>query len=243
TQSGAGSSTLISSIDLMQTPCRSDSSSPNLEVELTPEQSAHLGEIDFNTGLDGFLLAALKNPKDRLFLLKLDREMERPILRFSDLLEQEEEKPEKSVKIMRRQQINAQSQLRSTGDSDSNSEGERKILTIEEREAAYQKARARIFKDLEQKNEENEQDENEESMSSSPNTKHSNISNNNDQQNSDLTSSNKSKSAQQTKSANANNNKNSKQSQQTNKTVGSNKNSTNNKTSVNTVKNRQQQTQ
>ncbi|CAG8536353.1 8836_t:CDS:2 [Cetraspora pellucida] len=295
TQSGAGSSTLISSIDLMQTPSRSGSSSPNLEVELTPEQSAHLGEIDFNTGLDGFLLAALKNPKDRLFLLKLDREMERfineknhtrlefppmnsyqrlivhrvaqyfklshvvdssgkavvlykssdtqiPILRFSDLLEQEEEKPEKSVKIMRRQQINAQSQLRSTGDSDSNSEGERKILTIEEREAAYQKARARIFKDLEQKNEENEQDENEESVSSSPNTKHSNISNNNDQQNSDLTSSNKSKGAQQTKSANANNNKNNKQSQQTNKTVGNNKNSTN-KTSVNTVKNRQQQTQ
>ncbi|CAG8784505.1 9737_t:CDS:2, partial [Dentiscutata erythropus] len=236
TQSGAGSSTLISSIDLMQTPSRSGSSSPNLEVELTPEQTAHLGEIDFNTGLDGFLLAALKNPKDRLFLLKLDREMERfineknhtrlefppmnsyqrlivhrvaqyfklshvvdssgkavvlykssetqiPILRFSDLLEQEEEKPEKSVKIMRRQQINAQSQLRSTGDSDSNSEGERKILTIEEREAAYQKARARIFKDLEQKNEENEQDETEESISSSPSTKNSNTSNNNDQQN------------------------------------------------------------
>ena len=30
--------------------------------------------------LDGFLLAALRNPKDRLFLLKLDREMERFIL-------------------------------------------------------------------------------------------------------------------------------------------------------------------
>ncbi|CAG8707580.1 20434_t:CDS:2 [Gigaspora margarita] len=295
TQSGAGSSTLISTIDLMQTPSRSGSSSPNFEVELTPEQSAHLGEIDFNTGLDGFLLAALKNPKDRLFLLKLDREMERfineknhtrlefppmnsyqrlivhrvaqyfklshvvdssgkavvlykssdtqiPILRFSDLLEQEEEKPEKSVKIMRRQQINAQSQLRSTGDSDSNSEGERKILTIEEREAAYQKARARIFKDLEQKNEENEQDETEESVSSSPSTKHSNTSNNNDQQNSDSNSQNKSKGTQQTKSANANNSKNNKQSQQTNKTVGNNKNSTN-KTSVNTAKNRQQQTQ
>ena len=36
-----------------------------------------IGEIDVNTGLDGFLLAALKNPKDRLFLLKLDRDMER----------------------------------------------------------------------------------------------------------------------------------------------------------------------
>ncbi|CAG8573128.1 1769_t:CDS:2, partial [Scutellospora calospora] len=241
TQSSVISSTLISSIDLIQTPSRSGSSSPNLEVELTPEQSAHLGEIDFNTGLDGFLLAALKNPKDRLFLLKLDREMERfindknhtrlefppmnsyqrlivhrvaqyfklshvvdssgkavvlykspdtqiPILRFSDLLEQEEEKPEKSVKIMRRQQFNSQSQLRSsTGDSDSNSEGERKILTIEEREAAYQKARARIFKDLEQKNEDIDQDEIEEPTSSSPTSKNSNnsnsSSNNSDQQN------------------------------------------------------------
>lgn len=76
-QTSVGNNTLMSSIDLTQTPSRSGSSSPSLDVELTPEQSANLGEIDFNTGLDGFLLAALKNPKDRLFLLKLDREMER----------------------------------------------------------------------------------------------------------------------------------------------------------------------
>ncbi|CAG8541257.1 10788_t:CDS:2, partial [Diversispora eburnea] len=255
-----GNNTLISTIDLTQTPSRSGTSSPSLEIELTPEQSANLGEIDFNTGLDGFLLAALKNPKDRLFLLKLDREMERfindnhtrlefppmnsyqrlivhrvaqyfklshvvdnsgkavilykspetliPTLRFSDLLEQEEEKPEKSVKIMRRQQTNLQL-LRSTGDSDSNSEGERRILTIEEREAAYQKARARIFKDLEQKNEENEREEIEGNITSSSNpssTNVSNISNNNDQQNFD--SNIKTKNTHQNKGNNKNSGKN-----------------------------------
>ncbi|CAJ0645584.1 11698_t:CDS:2 [Entrophospora sp. SA101] len=194
----------------METPIRSPSSSPTPnhllddDDELTPEQSAHLNEIDFNTGLDGFLLAALKSPKDRLFLLKLDQEMERfiidenrsrlefppmnsyqrliihrvaqyfklshvvdtsgkavvlyksietqiPILRFSDLLEQEDdEKPEKSVKIMRRQQ---QRSINPNDPDNNNCEaGERKILSIEEREAAYLKARARIFKDLDQPN-------------------------------------------------------------------------------------------
>jgi len=71
--SSAGSSSNVQTFEL-STPNRSGTSSPSLESELTPEL---LGEIDFNTGLDGFLLAALKNPKDRLFLLKLDREMER----------------------------------------------------------------------------------------------------------------------------------------------------------------------
>ncbi|CAH1757448.1 11896_t:CDS:10, partial [Entrophospora sp. SA101] len=196
--------------EIMETPIRSPSSSPTPnhllddDDELTPEQSAHLNEIDFNTGLDGFLLAALKSPKDRLFLLKLDQEMERfiidenrsrlefppmnsyqrliihrvaqyfklshvvdtsgkavvlyksietqiPILRFSDLLEQEDdEKPEKSVKIMRRQQ---QRSINPNDPDNNNCEaGERKILSIEEREAAYLKARARIFKDLDQPN-------------------------------------------------------------------------------------------
>jgi hypothetical protein len=32
--------------------------------------------IDEATGLDGFLLAALNNPKDRFFLFKLDKELE-----------------------------------------------------------------------------------------------------------------------------------------------------------------------
>ncbi|CAG8577397.1 3108_t:CDS:2 [Acaulospora colombiana] len=238
-QTSIGNNTLVSSIDLTQTPCRSNSSSPNLDIELTPEQSANLSEIDLNTGLDGFLLAALKNPKDRLFLLKLDREMERfindkrPILRFSDLLEQEEEKPEKSVKIMRRQQINTQ-KLRSAGDSDSNSEGERKILTIEEREAAYIKARARIF------NGESEQDENEGAINSSViNPNILNI-NNNEQQNNESASSSKTKNTLQNKVANVNNNnKNGKPSQQLNKPVGNNKNS--NKNSANNTKTRQQQ--
>ena len=72
----AGSSNVVQSYELPISN-RSDTSSPSLESELTPEQAAHLGEIDFNTGLDGFLLAALKNQKDRLFLLKLDQEMER----------------------------------------------------------------------------------------------------------------------------------------------------------------------
>ncbi|CAG8450738.1 5772_t:CDS:2 [Funneliformis caledonium] len=286
----AGSSNVVQSYELLlPTPNRSDTSSPSLESELTPEQAAHLGEIDFNTGLDGFLLAALKNPKDRLFLLKLDREMERfikeknrtrlefppmnsyqrlivhrvaqyfklshvvdtsgkavvlyksaetqiPILRFSDLLEQEEEKPEKSVKIMRRQQSHPQGQLRS-GDSDSNSEGERKLLTIEEREAAYQKARARIFKDLEQKNGENEQEDTDGSINSSPSVKSSNIPTSNDNQNSDSSSSNKSKGNQQQQSGKGGNNKNGKQSQQANKSAGNNKNS-NNKNNGNNAKNR-----
>ncbi|CAB4379057.1 unnamed protein product [Rhizophagus irregularis] len=293
TNNTVGSSNVVQSYELLPTPNRSGTSSPSLESELTPEQAAHLGEIDFNTGLDGFLLAALKNQKDRLFLLKLDQEMERfikeknrtrlefppmnsyqrlivhrvaqyfklshvvdtsgkavvlyksaetqiPILRFSDLLEQEEEKPEKSVKIMRRQQTHPQGQLRSTGDSDSNSEGERKILTIEEREAAYQKARARIFKDLEQKNGENEQEDTEGSINSSPSVKNSNITTTNDAQNSDSSPSNKPKGNQQQNNKNGNNNKNGKQSQQGNRTVGNNKTS-NNKNNGNSAKNRQQQ--
>ncbi|CAI2165045.1 7845_t:CDS:2 [Funneliformis geosporum] len=288
----AGSSNVVQSYELLlPNPNRSETSSPSLDMELTPEQAAHLGEIDFNTGLDGFLLAALKNPKDRLFLLKLDREMERfikeknrtrlefppmnsyqrlivhrvaqyfklshvvdtsgkavvlyksaetqmPILRFSDLLEQEEEKPEKSVKIMRRQQSYPQGQLRS-GDSDSNSEGERKLLTIEEREAAYQKARARIFKDLEQKNGENEQEDTDGSINSSPSVKSSNIPTSNDNQNSDSSSSNKSKGNQQQQNGKGgNNNKGGKQSQQANKAAGNNKNS-NNKNNGSNAKNRQ----
>lgn len=77
TNNTLGSSNVVQSYELLPTPNRSGTSSPSLESELTPEQAAHLGEIDFNTGLDGFLLAALKNQKDRLFLLKLDQEMER----------------------------------------------------------------------------------------------------------------------------------------------------------------------
>ncbi|CAG8630750.1 3222_t:CDS:2, partial [Acaulospora morrowiae] len=270
-QTSVGNNTLISSIDLTQTPCRSNSSSPNLDNELTPENSENSSEVDFNTGLDGFLLAALKNPKDRLFLLKLDREMERfindknhtrlefpPMNSYQRLIvhrvaqyfklshvvdnsgKAEEEKPEKSVKIMRRQQIDPQ-KTRSTGDSDSNSEGERKILTIEEREAAYQKARARIFKDLEQKNGENEQDENEGAVSSTAINLSVSNNNSNEQPNSESTSSSKTKNTVQ-KVANVNsnnNNKNGKPSQQVSKTTGNNKNS--NKNGANNAKNRQQQ--
>lgn len=144
------------------------------------------------------------------------------------------------MKIMRRQQTHPQGQLRSTGDSDSNSEGERKILTIEEREAAYQKARARIFKDLEQKNGENEQEDTEGSINSSPSVKNSNITTTNDAQNSDSSPSNKPKGNQQQNNKNGNNNKNGKQSQQGNRTVGNNKTS-NNKNNGNSAKNRQQQ--
>ena len=62
---------------------------------------------------------------------------------------------------MRRQQT-APPALRSPGDnSDSSSETERRILTIEEREAAYQRARARIFKDLEGKDEDEKEKEQE----------------------------------------------------------------------------------
>ncbi|CAG8559444.1 12784_t:CDS:2, partial [Ambispora gerdemannii] len=205
-------------------PSRSETYSPTSNGESPTEESVDLGEIDAATGLDNFLLTALKNPKDRLFLLKLDQDMANkyllhfvspssrlrlefpqmnsyqrlivhrvaqyfklshvvdssgkavvlyksaetaiPILRFSDLEQEEEKPPEKSVKIMRRQSNHPS--IRSVGDnSDSNSESERRThLTIEEREAAYQKARARIFKDKEKKD--SEQEETEGSRSPSP---------------------------------------------------------------------------
>ncbi|ORX89478.1 hypothetical protein K493DRAFT_233332 [Basidiobolus meristosporus CBS 931.73] len=46
-------------------------------VELEEDNELDENEVPSNNELDGFLLAALKSPKDRLLLLKLDQEMER----------------------------------------------------------------------------------------------------------------------------------------------------------------------
>ncbi|KAK9759865.1 hypothetical protein K7432_016669 [Basidiobolus ranarum] len=162
-------------------------------------------EVPANNELDGFLLAALKSPKDRLLLLKLDQEMERfindssrnrlefpqmnayqrlivhrvaqyfklshvvdsskkavilykspeteiPILRFMDLLEQEEEPAPQSLKIMRRADNSQSNQRKGFNDgSGSGSDVDKRLMSIEEREAAYQRARARIFQDSEDK--------------------------------------------------------------------------------------------
>ncbi|CAJ0634914.1 2187_t:CDS:2, partial [Entrophospora sp. SA101] len=102
-----------------------------------------------------FKLSHVVDASGKAVVLYKSPETQIPILRFSDLLEQDdEEKPEKSVKIMKRQQTYplTQQQRALMNDPDSIYEGERKILSIEEREAAYLKARARIFKDVERQN-------------------------------------------------------------------------------------------
>ncbi|KAL1917442.1 uncharacterized protein VTP21DRAFT_3835 [Calcarisporiella thermophila] len=199
------------SVDNSET-ARPDQEMNAASIPDTPEQTlTEDGQdstcISSSGDLDGFLLAALKNPKDRMFLLKLDQEMERfisdssrtrldfpqmnsyhrlivhraaayfklshvvdgtkkavvlyknenteiPFLRFTDLMEQEDVRQEKSFKIMRRHPTThsaTSTQLASSDNTENYSEAEKKHMTIEEREAAYAKARARIFKDLEEK--------------------------------------------------------------------------------------------
>jgi hypothetical protein len=112
----------------------------------------------------------------------------RPALRFHDLIEQEDEEPQQSMRIMQRtpkgntesgagsssastgssagsanssaqharsgDQSSAQHQGRNSGAGGENSDGTaehgRRYMTLEEREAAYQAARARIFNDSKQ---------------------------------------------------------------------------------------------
>ncbi|KAF9114460.1 R3H domain-containing protein 1 [Mortierella sp. AM989] len=150
-----------------------------------------------DTGLDEFLVNALKNRQDRIFLLKLDREFcsflnnpskeqlefpslnsyyrmvvhrvanyfkitrvvdpqqkrivlfktEKsaiPALRFSHLVEEEEEQPVKPMKLLKR---NPNRPANDSSAPDGSSEPDRKTISIKEREEAYAKARARIFKD------------------------------------------------------------------------------------------------
>ncbi|KAF9572253.1 R3H domain-containing protein 1 [Mortierella alpina] len=150
-----------------------------------------------DSALDEFLVSALKNRQDRIFLLKLDRElcsfinnpnqdrlefpsmnsyyrmvihrvanyfkitrmvdpMQKtivlyktdqsaiPALRFSDLVEEEEEQPVKHMKLLKR---NPDRLFNGSSNSDGSAEPDRKPLSIKEREEAYAKARARIFQE------------------------------------------------------------------------------------------------
>ncbi|CAO3569204.1 unnamed protein product [Mortierella alpina] len=150
-----------------------------------------------DSALDEFLVNALKNRQDRIFLLKLDRElcsfinnpsqdklefpsmnsyyrmvihrvanyfkitrmvdpMQKtivlykteqsaiPALRFSDLVEEEEEQPVKHMKLLKR---NPDRLFNGSSASDGSAEPDRKPLSIKEREEAYAKARARIFQE------------------------------------------------------------------------------------------------
>ncbi|KAF9960766.1 R3H domain-containing protein 1 [Mortierella alpina] len=150
-----------------------------------------------DSALDEFLVNALKNRQDRIFLLKLDRElcsfinnpsqeklefpsmnsyyrmvihrvanyfkitrmvdpMQKtivlykteqsaiPALRFSDLVEEEEEQPVKHMKLLKR---NPDRLFNGSSTSDGSAEPDRKPLSIKEREEAYAKARARIFQE------------------------------------------------------------------------------------------------
>ncbi|KAG0008804.1 hypothetical protein BGZ80_003038, partial [Entomortierella chlamydospora] len=150
-----------------------------------------------DTVLDEFLVNALKNRQDRIFLLKLDREFcsflnnpsqeqlefpslnsyyrmvihrvanyfkitrvvdpqqkkiilfkteqsAIPALRFSHLVEEEEEQPVKQMKLLKR---NPNRPANDASAPEGSSEPDRKTISIKEREEAYAKARARIFND------------------------------------------------------------------------------------------------
>ncbi|KAF9163221.1 R3H domain-containing protein 1 [Mortierella sp. AD010] len=150
-----------------------------------------------DTVLDEFLVNALKNRQDRIFLLKLDREFcsflnnpsqeqlefpslnsyyrmvihrvanyfkitrvvdpqqkkivlfkteqsAIPALRFSHLVEEEEEQPVKQMKLLKR---NPNRSANDASTPEGSSEPDRKTISIKEREEAYAKARARIFND------------------------------------------------------------------------------------------------
>ncbi|KAI8581518.1 hypothetical protein K450DRAFT_231688 [Umbelopsis ramanniana AG] len=163
-----------------------------------------------NPALDAVILAALRKPQDRIFLLKLDLEFENfinnpqrvrldfpqmnsyqrlivhrvatyfklthlfdpvrrsiylcknvsteiPVVRFSDLIEKEEEPITTAPKfqIMRRLSSGRGHRKGDVSPSDSNlssdskSALDRKQMTLEERKVAYEEARARIFQDFE----------------------------------------------------------------------------------------------
>lgn len=147
--------------------------------------------------IDSFLLTAIKIPKDKIFILKLDKELEVflndksrsklcfpqmnsyqrrvvhrvadyfnlshsldsdkkaivlrknekseiPAIRMSDFVEIEEDQPKVSLKIMQRSASNETSS-RTTKPSKNGSNSDQSKLSLEEREAKYQQARARIF--------------------------------------------------------------------------------------------------
>ncbi|KAI8347144.1 hypothetical protein B0O80DRAFT_218773 [Mortierella sp. GBAus27b] len=91
---------------------------------------------------DYFKVTRHVGPQQKIILYKTEHSAIPP-LRFSDLVEEEEEQPVKSVTVLKRNPNRPASGV-STPDLPS-SEPDRKTLSIKEREEAYQKARARIF--------------------------------------------------------------------------------------------------
>ncbi|KAG0191030.1 hypothetical protein DFQ28_001107 [Apophysomyces sp. BC1034] len=105
---------------------------------------------------DEFILTVLKKPQDRIFLLSLERDFElflndpKPPIRLPDLVEQEQLPADAmpQIKIMRRTPLSNSPRTARTANAQ-----ERKTMTLEERKVAYEKARARIFQDLEKPSE------------------------------------------------------------------------------------------
>ncbi|CAM0141518.1 hypothetical protein VKS41_003766 [Umbelopsis sp. WA50703] len=180
-----------------------------------------------NPALDAVILAALRKPQDRMFLLKLDLEFENfinnparvrldfpqmnsyqrlivhrvatyfklthlfdpvrrsiylcknvsteiPAVRFADLVEKEEE-PASTPKFQIMQRASSDRGHRkgdvSPADSNQSSDGKnglsRKQMTLEQRQVAYEEARARIFQDFESNSAEGSEVEGEISQASS----------------------------------------------------------------------------
>ncbi|KAG0173782.1 hypothetical protein DFQ29_007759 [Apophysomyces sp. BC1021] len=99
--------------------------------------------------LDEFILGLLKKPQERIFLLKLEQDLEafinnyQPSVRFPDLVEQDQESEETpKFRIMRRSPLPHAHGAKRLAQED------RKPMTYEERKAAYEEARARIFCDV-----------------------------------------------------------------------------------------------
>lgn len=106
-----------------------------------------------------FKLSHVVDSAKKAVIIYRSADSEIPLLRFADLVEDDsEERPSSNIKIMRR---NTKS-LSSRTHSPSNVDTDRKMLSLEEREARYQEARARIFND-----EQDSQSETKTSISSS----------------------------------------------------------------------------
>ncbi|KAG0024925.1 R3H domain-containing protein 1 [Podila clonocystis] len=170
---------------------------------------------------DEFLITALKNRNDRIFLLKLELEFTNfinnqsqeqldfpslnsyyrmvihrvanyfkltrvvdpihktiimyktdesaiPALRFSDLMEEEEEQVVKPMKVLKRTPNRASA---GAATLDGSAENDRRTVSIKEREEAYAKARARIFQEDVPKPKSPEEGSGANSRSDSPSTK------------------------------------------------------------------------
>ncbi|RUO96624.1 hypothetical protein BC936DRAFT_141724 [Jimgerdemannia flammicorona] len=108
------------------------------------------------------------HPKKAVYLCKCPT-TEIPAVRFTDLIEAEEEDAQETpkIKIMRRSPTQSPGRFGNNGDGGDKGEIDRSKMTLEERQVAYEEARKRIFQDLEKKGTEQEET-NHGSNSSSP---------------------------------------------------------------------------